>query len=54
VRRLPVGYGHRPQPAPSRPGARVGSGHRRGRLPLPRRRRCGWGGGRCWSRICLT
>ena len=37
VGRLPVGFGHRAQPAPGRRGARFGSGHRRGlRAPLPR------------------
>jgi hypothetical protein len=49
----PVGFGDRAQAAPGRRLAGFGSGHRRGRRgPLPRRR--GWGGGRCWSRICLT
>jgi hypothetical protein len=54
VRWLLVGRGHRPQAAPGGLLARLGSSHRRGvRAPLPRRR-CGWGGGRCWSRTCLT
>jgi hypothetical protein len=54
VRWLPVGWRHRAQAAPVCPWAWPGSGHRRGlRAPLPRRR-CGGGGGRCWSRICLT
>jgi hypothetical protein len=53
VRRLPVGLGHRTQPAPCRRRSAFGSGHRRGRrVPLPRR--FGWGVGRWASRICLT
>ena len=44
VRWLPVGFGHRAQPAPGRWPARFGAGHRRGlRGPLPRRREAGCG-----------
>jgi hypothetical protein len=52
---LPVGIGYRTQAVPGCPRALVGCGHRRGlRAPPLPRRRCGLGGGRWESRICLT